>query len=83
MRYVELFEALLRRRYKNQKIDEFRLKLAADILSYASVLLVLRRWSLMRRFDSMEEVKEGIIDFLEKGIELIVSEKKSDESWKK
>ncbi len=83
MRYVELFEALLRRRFKNQKIDEFRLKLAADILSYASVLLVLRRWSLTRRFDSMEEVKEGIIDFMEKGIELIVSEKKSDENGKK
>jgi AcrR family transcriptional regulator len=83
MRYVELFEALLRRRFKNQKIDEFRLKLAADILSYASVLLVLRRWSLTRRFDSMEEVKEGIIDFMEKGIDLIVSEKKSDENGKK
>jgi AcrR family transcriptional regulator len=83
MKYVELFEALLRRRFKNQKIDEFRLKLAADILSYASVLLVLRRWSLMRRFDSMEEVKEGIIDFMEKGIELIVGEKKEEEGNKK
>lgn len=83
MKYVELFEALLRRRFKNQKIDEFRLKLAADILSYVSVLLVLRRWSLTRRFDSMEEVKEGIIDFLEKGIELIVDEKKREEEGKK
>ena len=74
MKYVELFEDVLRRRFAGQKINEFRLRLAADILSYTPVILVLRRWSLTRRFDSMEEVKEGILDFLEKEIELIVED---------
>ncbi|OPY82883.1 MAG: Fatty acid metabolism regulator protein [Smithella sp. PtaU1.Bin162] len=72
MKYVESFEDILRRRFKGQKINEFRLKLAADLLAYTPVILVLRRWSLTRRFDSMEEVKEGIVGFLEKEIELIV-----------
>ena len=72
MKYVESFEDILRRRFKGQKINEFRLKLAADILAYTPVILVLRRWSLTKRFDSMEEVKEGIVDFLEKEIELII-----------
>jgi AcrR family transcriptional regulator len=75
MKYVELFEEVLKRRFKGQKINEFRLKLAADILSYTSVLLVLRRWSLTRRFDSVEEVKNGLIEFMEKEIELIVEER--------
>jgi len=75
MKYVELFEEILKRRFKDQQIDEFRLKLAADILSYTAVILVLRRWSLTRRFDSMEKVKEGLLDFMEKEIELIVSGK--------
>jgi len=74
MKYVELFEDVLRRRFEGQKINEFRLKLAADILSYTPVILVLRRWSLNRRFASMEEVKEGILDFLEKAIELVVED---------
>jgi len=76
MKYVELFEDVLRRRFEGQKINEFRLKLAADILSYTPVILVLRRWSLTRRFESMEEVKEGILDFLEKEIELVVEDYK-------
>lgn len=74
MKYVELFEEVLRRRFKGQKINEFRLRLAADILSYTPAILVLRRWSLNRRFESMEEVKEGILDFLEKEIELIAED---------
>ncbi len=72
MKYIELFEDILRRRFKGQKIDEFKLKLAADILAYTPVIVVLRRWSLTRRFKSMEKVKQGIVDFLEKEIELIV-----------
>jgi AcrR family transcriptional regulator len=72
MKYVELFEEVLRRRFQGKKINEFRLKLAADLLAYTPVILVLRRWSLSRRYDSMDEVKEGILDFLEKEIELIV-----------
>lgn len=75
MRYVTLFEDVLRRRFKDKKINEFRLKLAADLLAYTPVILVLRRWSLRKRFTSMEDVKEGILDFLEKEIELIVEEK--------
>ncbi|MFA6411764.1 MAG: TetR/AcrR family transcriptional regulator [Syntrophales bacterium] len=74
MKYVESFERVLRRRFEGQKINEFRLKLAADILAYTPVILVLRRWSLNKRFDSMEEVKEGILDFLEKEIELVVED---------
>lgn len=72
MKYVESFEDILKRRFQGQKINEFRLKLAADILAYTPVILVMRRWSLTRRFDSMEKVKDGIVDFLEKEIELIV-----------
>ncbi|MBU1208347.1 MAG: TetR/AcrR family transcriptional regulator [Pseudomonadota bacterium] len=74
MKYIELFEEVLRRCFQGKKINEFRLRLAADILSYMPVILVLRRWSLNRRFESMEEVKEGILDFLEKEIELIVED---------
>jgi len=75
-KYIELFEEVLRRRFQGEKINEFRLKLAADLLSYTPVILILRRWSLKRRFESMEEVKEGILDFLEKEIELVVEDHK-------
>ena len=73
-KYIELFEEVLRRRFQGHKINEFRLKLAADLLSYVPIILVLRRWSLSRRFDSIEEVKQGILDFLEKAIELVVED---------
>jgi len=73
-RYIELFEEVLRRCLQGRKINEFRLRLAADIMSYMPIILVLRRWSLNRRFESLEEVKEGILDFLEKEIELIAED---------
>ena len=70
-RYVEVFEELLRKGFEGKKVNEFRLKLAADILAYMPVILTLRRWSLTRRFDSMEDVKQGILDYLKQSIEYI------------
>jgi AcrR family transcriptional regulator len=72
-RYVEVFQDLLKRSLEGQgkKVNEFQLKLTADILAYMPVILALRRWSLQRRFASMEDVKEGILDFLKKGIGII------------
>ena len=72
-RYIEVFQDLLKQSLEGhgQKVSEFQLKLTADILAYMPVILTMRRWSLQRRFTSMEDVKEGILDFLEKGIGII------------
>lgn len=70
-KYIEVFEDLLRQRFAGKKINEDRLKLAADIISYLNVILVLRNWSLSKRFKSTDEVVEGILDFVEHAIEII------------
>jgi AcrR family transcriptional regulator len=69
--YIILFENLLRDYFAGKKIDQTRLRIAADLLSYIPVIMTLRRWSLKRRFDSMEEVMRGILDFVLQGIEFI------------
>jgi len=69
--YIEVFEELLRQRFAGRKLDETRLKLAADILSYLNVILVLRGWSLRRRYKSMDEVVDGILEFVEHAIEIV------------
>jgi AcrR family transcriptional regulator len=75
--YIEMFEELLRKSLGGRKISEFRLKLAADILSYLPVIVALRRWSLRRRFDSMDEVLDGIFDFMLHGIEFLTDDEVS------
>jgi AcrR family transcriptional regulator len=69
--YIEIFEELLRQRFAGRKLDEARLKLAADILSYLNVILVLRGWSLRRRHKSMDDVVDGILEFVEHAIEIV------------
>jgi AcrR family transcriptional regulator len=69
--YVELFEEFLRKSFEGKKINESRLKVAADILAYVPVILALRRWSLKRRCADMEMVKESILDLMERSIEAI------------
>ena len=70
-RYIEVFEELLRQRYAGRKINETRLKLAADILSYLNVILVLRGWSLRKRHKSMDDAVDGILEFVEHAIEIV------------
>jgi len=72
-KYIEVFEELLRQRFAGRKLDETRLKLAADILSYLNVILVLRGWSLRRRYKSMDEVVDGILEFVEHGVKIVES----------
>ena len=57
--------------FAGRKIDEARLSLAADIISYLNVILVLRGWSLKRRHDSMDVVMDGILEFVEHAIEFV------------
>jgi len=70
-KYIEVFEELLRLHFAGRKISEFRLKMAADILSYLNVILVLRGWSLRRRYKSMDDVVNGILEFVEHAIEIV------------
>ena len=69
--YIESFEDLLRNYYKGRKVSEAKIKLAADLLTYIPVIVTFRRWSLRRRFDSMEEIMQGILEFALHGIEFI------------
>ena len=69
--YIELFENLLRDYFKEVKVDESRLRLAADLLTYIPVIMTFRRWSLRRRFESMDAVMKRIHDFVLHGIEFI------------
>ena len=77
-KYIEVFEELLRQRFAGRKINEHRLKLAADILSYLNVILVLRGWSLKKRHKSMDDVVDGILDFVEHAIEIVVEDDDRD-----
>ena len=72
--YIDFFENLLRKSFKGKRVNEVRLKLAADLLSYIPVIVTFRRWSLRRRFDSMDTVLKGILDFVVHGIEFIPEE---------
>ena len=69
--YIELFEDLLRGYFKGEKVEENRLRLAADLLTYIPVIMTFRRWSLRRRFDSMDDVMKHILDFVLHGIEFM------------
>lgn len=69
--YIELFEDLLRDYFRETRVDESRLRLAADMLTYIPVIVTFRRWSLRRRFESMEMVMKGILEFVLHGIEFI------------
>ena len=69
--YIESFEYLLKNYYQGRKVSESKIKLAADLLAYIPVIVTFRRWSLRRRFDSMEKVIQGIIEFVLHGIEFI------------
>jgi AcrR family transcriptional regulator len=70
-KYIELFEDLLRNYFQEKEMDEKRLKLAADLLTYIPVIVTFRRWSLRRRFESMDEVMKLILDFVLQGIEFV------------
>ena len=70
-KYIEVFEDLLRQRFAGRAVNESRVKLAADILSYLNVILVLRNWSLKRRHKSMDMVVDGILEFMEHAIEIV------------
>lgn len=73
-KYIELFEDILREYFKGKEVSESRLRLSADLLSYIPVIVTCRRWSLRRRFNSMDSVLEGIVDFVLHGIEVIPEE---------
>jgi AcrR family transcriptional regulator len=69
--YIELFESLLRGYFDGKKVDETRLRIAADLLAYIPVIVTFRRWSLRRRFESMDVVMKNILDFVLHGIDFI------------
>ena len=72
--YIALFEDLLRGYFQEKEVNETRLRLAADLLTYIPVIVTFRRWSLKRRFDSMDTVMKDILDFVLHGIEVIPEE---------
>ena len=67
--YIELFEDLLRGYFGENQVNESRIRLAADLMAYIPVIVTFRRWSLNRRFESMDVVLQGIFDFVLHGIE--------------
>lgn len=76
--YIEMFEDCIRKSLGGKRASEFKIKLAADILSYIPVIVTLRRWSLSRRFDAMEDVLEGILDFSLHGVKFLLEEDEPD-----
>lgn len=75
-KYIELFEELLRQSFVDENIHECRLKLTADLLSFIPIILTFRRWSLKRRFKSMEVVISELMNFIEFSIDFIKANKK-------
>jgi len=69
--YIELFESLLRGYFEGKKVDETRVRIAADLMSYIPVIVTFRRWSLRQRFESMDIVMKNILDFVLHGIDFI------------
>jgi AcrR family transcriptional regulator len=69
--YIEFFENLLRDYFEDKKVNESRLRIAADLLTYIPIIVTFRRWSLKRRVDSMDVAIQGILDFILCGIEFV------------
>lgn len=69
--YIQLFEDLVRDYFKDVPIDEKCLRLAGDLLTYIPVIMTFRRWSLRRRFSSIEEIMQGILSFVLHGLEFV------------
>ncbi len=72
--YVESFEKVLREYFKGMKVNETRLRLAADLLPYIPVILTLRRWSLKNRFESIDAIINNLREFILHGVEFIAKE---------
>lgn len=79
--YIELFEQLLRESLAGRKINETRLKIAADMMAFIPVMVTFRRWSLRRRFKSVEEVMEGMLNFILYGVEFVPAEAEKLFQW--
>ena len=64
-KYIEMFEELVKDYLQElgYKANEERARLLGDILSYLPVMMIFRRWSLKRRFGSMEKVMEELTEF--------------------
>ena len=78
--YIEMFESLLHDYLGDSVSDKTKIKLAADLLSYIPVIITFRRWSLKRRFESLESVIDDIIDFIFHGVQFACeAEKKVQE----
>ena len=69
--YIELFESLLHNYLGEEIPDNTKVKITADLLSYIPVIITFRRWSLKRRFQSIESVIDDIISFILHGIQFI------------
>jgi len=67
-KYIEMFEDCIRNCLGDRKVSDFKIGLAADILSYLPVIVTLRRWNLKRRPGSMEQILDGIFDFMMHGL---------------
>ena len=79
--YIHLFEDLLRDYFGKQDINEDRIRLAADLLTYIPVIMTFRRWSLRRRFENMDSVMQDILSFIFHSIEFVLEKKAPDEPW--
>jgi len=69
--YIEFFESLLRDYLGESVTEESKIKITADLLSYIPVIITFRRWSLKRRFESIESVVDDIINFILHGIQFV------------
>jgi AcrR family transcriptional regulator len=78
--YIQLFELLLRDyfRSRGETVDETRLRVAADLLTYIPVIVAFRRWSLQRRFQSMDRVMKEILNFVLHGIEVVPTKRRGE-----
>ncbi|MGD9973887.1 MAG: TetR/AcrR family transcriptional regulator [Desulfatirhabdiaceae bacterium] len=72
--YIQMFEELLTAYFGEKMVNPIKIKLAADLLSYIPVIVTFRRWSLKRRFASMDSIMTGILDFILHGIEFVVED---------
>ncbi len=69
--YIEMFESLLKDYLGDSVADKSKIKITADLLSYIPVIIAFRRWSLRRRFESIEIVIDDIINFILHGIQFV------------
>ncbi len=70
-KYIEFFESLLKDYLGDSVTDESKIKITADLLSYIPVIITFRRWSLKRRFESIDSVVDDIINFILHGIQFV------------